>query len=145
MYSLTTILVFSFLSLIVGALAGAWLFHRFGSQGKAAQDLEQRLQKAEQQLEDYQNDVTEHFEETSRRVNTLTQNYKDVHEYLASSAMKLTNPQMSRAISQAAQQNLPHASNESEKADAESDSHQSTEDESLIEQEFNIPKREEAI
>lgn len=141
MFSLAAVLTYSLFALVFGALAGAWLFHRFGSQGKAAQNLEERLQEAEKKFEDYQHDVTEHFEETSRRVNTLTQNYKDVHEYLASSAMKLTNPQMSRAISQAAQQNLPPGETDANNSDIEENEN----DESLIEKEFNIPKREEAI
>jgi hypothetical protein len=89
--------------MIIGGIVSALAIRRFGGQS----NLEKRLHEAEQQFKNYQADVTEHFEETSRRVNALTRNYKDVHEYLASSAMKLTNPQMSRAISQAAQQNLP--------------------------------------
>lgn len=108
MYSLATVLIFSFFALAIGAAAGMLLSRRFGGQS----NLEQRLQQAEQQFKDYQADVTEHFEETSRRVNALTRNYKDVHEYLASSAMKLTDPQLSRAISQAARQNLPHPNDE---------------------------------
>ena len=118
-YSLSTVFIFTLIGLGLGALAGAWLFRYFGRQGKLAQELEQRLQRAERKFENYQADVTEHFAETSRRVNTLTQNYKDVHEYLASSAMKLTNPQMSRAISQAAQQNLPHGDNHEEEMGAD--------------------------
>jgi len=105
-YSLGTIIVFSLFTLLIGLGLGVLGFRRFGGQ----QDLQQRLQQAEQQFRAYQADVTEHFEETSRRVNTLTRSYKDVHEYLASSAMKLTNPQMSKAIAQAAQQNLPASS-----------------------------------
>ena len=109
-YSLTTLMVFSLLALIIGILLGALALRRFGGQS----DLERRLQQSEQQFKDYQTDVTEHFAETSRRVNALTQSYREVHDYLASSAMKLTNPQMSQAISRAAQQNLPDASSPSE-------------------------------
>lgn len=104
MYSFGTVIVFSLLALLIGITVGALAFRRFGGQS----ELARRLQDAEQKFKDYQADVTEHFAETSRRVNDLTRSYKDVHEYLASSAMKLTNPQLSRAITQSAQQNLPH-------------------------------------
>ena len=107
MFPLATLIGFAILGLIVGLVLGAFLFQRFSHQGLRSQDLEKRLQKAEQQFKSYQDDVTQHFEETSRKVNNLTKSYKDVHEYLASSAMKLTNPQMSRAITQAARRNFP--------------------------------------
>lgn len=114
MFPLATLIGFAVLSLIVGLILGAFLFQRFSHQGLRSQDLEKRLQKAEQQFKSYQDDVTQHFEETSRRVNNLTKSYKDVHEYLASSAMKLTNPQMSRAITQAARRNFPSFTEEDE-------------------------------
>lgn len=110
MYSLTTVIIVAVVGFIAGGLIGVFGFQRFGRQGLRNQDLAKKLADAEQEMKDYQANVTEHFEETSRRVNTLTKSYKDVHEYLASSAMKLTNPQMSLAISQAAQQNIPDQS-----------------------------------
>jgi uncharacterized membrane-anchored protein YhcB (DUF1043 family) len=58
--------------------------------------MAERLQEAEQELSSYRDDVTKHFTETSRLVNNLTQSYRDVHEHLASSAMKLTNPAISQ-------------------------------------------------
>ena len=119
MYSLSTVILFAAFALGIGVVTGVLAIRRFGSE----KDLKQRLEEAEQQYRDYQAEVTEHFEETSRRVNNLTRSYRDVHEYLASSAMKLTNPQVSQAITQAAQQHLPSAISDLEKSamDAEED------------------------
>lgn len=95
-------------ALLAGAGIGILLYRSFHPQGKRNQALESRLAEAEQKYNDYQKDVTGHFEETARRVNNLTKHYKDVHEYLASSASKLANPTMSREFIEAAQRNLPH-------------------------------------
>jgi len=107
-YSLGTVILFAILSLAIGIVVGVLAFRRFGGQS----ELAQKLQEAEQQFKDYQADVTEHFEETSRRVNNLTRSYKDVYEYLSSSAMKLTNPQMSKSLFQDARKNLPFGDTE---------------------------------
>lgn len=103
MVSTTSVILIAILALVVGAVAGALLWRSYGSQHNGKRDLEKRLEDAERRLGDYQNEVTEHFVETSRRVNALTRNYKDVHEYLASSAVKLTTPSLGREMRAAAQ------------------------------------------
>lgn len=103
MVSTASVVIIALLALLVGAITGALLWRSYGPQTSGKQDLEKRLEDAERRLGDYQNEVTEHFVETSRRVNALTRNYKDVHEYLASSAVKLTTPSLGREMRAAAQ------------------------------------------
>ncbi len=61
-------------------------------------DLEKQLLKAQSDLETYQQDVAQHFAETSRRINNLTESYREVHEHLASGAIQLTNAEISNKI-----------------------------------------------
>ena len=80
----------------LGGIAGALFMRFWGPQVKANRDLENKLKEAENQLVSYREEVTQHFTETSRLVNNLTQSYRDVHEHLANSAMKLTSPTISQ-------------------------------------------------
>lgn len=82
----------------IGIAIGALLWRKLGPQSRQSQELEEKLRNAEQRLSTYQAEVAEHFLETSRRVNELTRNYREVHEYLASSAMKLTTPSLGREM-----------------------------------------------
>ncbi len=97
MFSLSTLVVTSLVSLLVGAGLGAFLLYLFRAQ-VYSRDLEQRLHEAENTLQSYQRDVAEHFAQTSQLVNNLTQSYRDVHEHLANSALKLATPAISRQI-----------------------------------------------
>jgi uncharacterized membrane-anchored protein YhcB (DUF1043 family) len=78
------------------------MWRSLGPHQQRSRDLEKRLAEAERRLGEYQAEVSEHFVETSRRVNELTRNYKEVHEYLASSAMRLSNPAVGRQMQAAA-------------------------------------------
>ena len=83
-------------TLAVGALIGAAIMRYWSPRLKVNKEMAERLQEAEQELNSYRDEVTQHFTETSRLVNNLTQSYRDVHEHLANSAMKLTNPSVSQ-------------------------------------------------
>ncbi len=97
MFSLSTLVITSLISLFVGAGLGAFLLYLFRAQ-VYSRDLEQRLHEAENTLQSYQRDVADHFAQTSQLVNNLTQSYRDVHEHLANSALKLATPAISRQI-----------------------------------------------
>lgn len=121
MVSTTFAAVVAVLALIIGAIAGVLLWRSFGPHRDGRRDLEKRLEDAERRLGDYQSEVTEHFVETSRRVNELTRNYRDVHEYLASSAVKLTSPSLGREMRAAAQVSWSDTEQASAKTNAETD------------------------
>nr|WP_269783222.1 DUF1043 family protein [Marinibactrum halimedae] len=84
------------ISLAIGAVVGGLCVKAFGSQEQHSRELEDRLAKAESQLKDYQTEVTQHFLETTKLVNTLTQNYRDLHDHFAQSSLKLANTDISR-------------------------------------------------
>lgn len=105
MFSLSTLVITSLISLLAGAGLGAFLLYLFRAQ-VYSRELEQRLHEAENTLQSYQRDVAEHFAQTSQLVNNLTQSYRDVHEHLANSALKLATPAISRQILEAGNANL---------------------------------------
>lgn len=98
MFSLSTLLIVATASLIAGSIATLLLTRTMSSSEQKARALESRLQEAEATLSSYQQEVTEHFAETAKLVNNLTQNYKEVHEHLASDALKLANIDISRQL-----------------------------------------------
>ncbi|MBL4567359.1 MAG: DUF1043 family protein [Porticoccus sp.] len=67
-------------------------------QERKRKDLEAKLQQSQDQIKDYQQEVTEHFMKTSELVNNLSHSYRDVHEHLATGAMRLTNTEISRQM-----------------------------------------------
>lgn len=105
MFPLSTLVFASLISLVAGAGLGAFLLYLFRAQ-VYSRELEQRLHEAENSLQSYQRDVADHFAQTSQLVNNLTQSYRDVHEHLANSALKLATPALSRQILEAADHNL---------------------------------------
>ena len=54
-------------------------------------NMETQLQEAEQKLQQKNTQVAEHFTHTAALVSNLTRNYRDLHDYLASSAQQLGN------------------------------------------------------
>lgn len=105
MFPLSTLVLTSLVSLLAGAGLGAFLLYLFRAQ-VYSRELEQRLHEAENTLQSYQRDVAEHFAQTSQLVNNLTQSYRDVHEHLANSALKLATPAISRQILESANANM---------------------------------------
>ena len=98
MFSLTTLVIVGLAALLIGCLLGSLLSRTLSPQQQKARTLETKLQAAEHQLKVYQQEVTDHFAETSTLVNNLTQSYRDVHEHLASDALKLANVDISRQL-----------------------------------------------
>jgi len=86
----------------VGGLVGAVISRTLMSPEKQ-KELEQSVHLTRQELNQYQQDVAQHFAETSKLVNNLTQSYKEVHEHLAKGAIQLTNAEISQRILAAAE------------------------------------------
>lgn len=97
-FSLATLVIVAVTAFIVGGLLSLILNRSLSSNEQKTRTLEARLQDAEAHLSEYQQEVTEHFAETAKLVNNLTQSYKDVHEHLASDALKLANVDISRQL-----------------------------------------------
>lgn len=75
---------------VVGIAIGAFMMFR-GIHPKSRQQLEAKLQAAEHRLKQQETQITEHFTHTASLVSNLTRNYRDLHDYLASSAQQLGN------------------------------------------------------
>ncbi len=98
MFSLITLISVAAAALIFGCLLGVLLNRTLSSQEQKARALKTKLQDSEKQLLQYQQEVTQHFAQTANLVNTLTQSYKDVHEHLASDALKFANVDITRQL-----------------------------------------------
>lgn len=98
MYTLSVLIGLSVTTFVVGCILGAVLTRTLSPQEKKSRSLESKLQDSENKLNQYQQEVTEHFATTAKLVNNLTQSYRDVHEHLSSDALKLANVDISRQL-----------------------------------------------
>lgn len=101
MFSLSSLVFTGFFFLLCGTALGAFLLHVFRA-NIYSRELEQRLNEAESTLQNYQRDVAESFSQTSQLIHNLAQSYRDMHEHLAHSALRLTTPEISRKILESA-------------------------------------------
>lgn len=99
---MTQLIIVGLGMLVAGGVIGLAIGRYQSPNTRAKKEMEDRLEKNQQQMNDYQRQVSEHFAETAKLVQTMNQSYKNVHEHLADSALKLTNPDISRQILDAA-------------------------------------------
>jgi uncharacterized membrane-anchored protein YhcB (DUF1043 family) len=74
---------------IIGFIIGALIMR--GLRPKNQRQLESQLEDIEQKLRQKNAQIAEHFTHTASLVSNLTRNYRDLHDYLASSAQQLGN------------------------------------------------------
>jgi len=101
-FSLSTLVFTGFFFLLCGTALGAFLLHIFRS-NIYSRELEERLNEAESSLQSYQRDVAESFVQTASHIQSMTQAYREMHEHLANSALKLATPEISRQILESSQ------------------------------------------
>lgn len=94
----TSILLIGLSCLAAGLVIGFLMARTLHPQARERKDLEAKLQQSQDQVKDYQQEVTDHFMKTSELVNNLSHSYRDVHEHLATGAMRLTNTEISRQM-----------------------------------------------
>jgi uncharacterized membrane-anchored protein YhcB (DUF1043 family) len=75
---------------VIGMGIGAFLMFR-GIHPKSRQQLEAKLMEAEEKLKQQNAQITEHFSHTASLVGNLTNSYRNLHDYLSSSAQQLGN------------------------------------------------------
>lgn len=86
----STLILTSAISGLTGLVVGAFLMFR-GMRPQSRQQLENRLRETEQKLKQQTAQMTEHFTHTASLVSNLTRSYRDLNDYLASSAQQLGN------------------------------------------------------
>ncbi len=74
---------------LIGIVAGAALHKQFGHSGSQTRRLSAELEEAQEKGEKYRQEVADHFSETAGLLNNLTQQYRDIHQHLASGADEL--------------------------------------------------------
>jgi uncharacterized membrane-anchored protein YhcB (DUF1043 family) len=90
-YSLGVLLTVGAALAIVGIVLG-WLGgRRTSSVEKKYRDVALKLEQVTQDKVAYEADVVEHFTETARLLNNLTESYREVHNHLAQGAATLCN------------------------------------------------------
>jgi uncharacterized membrane-anchored protein YhcB (DUF1043 family) len=97
-FTLTALIAVAAIALIIGCILGALLTRTLSPQERRAKTMENQLKESEQKLSEYQQEVTQHFADTAKLVNNLTQSYREVHEHLSSNALKLANVDISRQL-----------------------------------------------
>ena len=97
MTTLTSLLIAAAFFLI-GAAVGHFFSKKVDRGDKSVRDLEKKLEKSEQKLKHYQQEVTEHFVAGSHLTSNVAQSYKQIHEHLASSAIRLASPEVGRQL-----------------------------------------------
>ncbi|NRB39831.1 MAG: DUF1043 family protein [Pseudomonadales bacterium] len=90
MFSLVTVIITGFICTATGAAAGLFLGSRLSATPQKTRELEKHLHEKQDEIKAYQREVTEHFTETSQRLQQLAESYKDIHNHLAQGADKLS-------------------------------------------------------
>jgi len=85
---LTSDLPSTLLLIAIGIIVGAALT-KILNRGPNSAELQQKLEDTQEQFNQYQNNVSEHFQKTAELVNNLTQSYQDVHHHLSKGAQSL--------------------------------------------------------
>lgn len=83
-----TVWIIAVVALAVGVLIG-FLMGRSGSGEPYRKTLEAELRGSRAEMDRYKKEVTQHFEQTASLVNELTDQYRKVHQHLATGAQSL--------------------------------------------------------
>jgi uncharacterized membrane-anchored protein YhcB (DUF1043 family) len=77
------------IGLVIGGMAGFYFAKMDDFSRKQKKSLEEKLQKTEQELITYKDQVTDHFKQTATLINNMTESYQKVHEHLAQGVVQL--------------------------------------------------------
>lgn len=83
-----TIWIITLIALVIGAMIGYMLGFSKGSSKQKIETADE-IKQTKTELHRYKQEVTSHFETTAELVNNLTEQYRKVHEHLASGAQTL--------------------------------------------------------
>lgn len=89
MYSLTILIIAAVAALAIGLGLGLLLGRSSSAAGQKHREVERKLDQVLQDKKAYEDEVVEHFSDTARLLNNLTESYRDVHNHLATGASTL--------------------------------------------------------
>lgn len=109
-----TIWIIAIVALAVGVLIG-FLMGKSGSSDSQRKVLEEELNGSRAEMDRYKEEVTTHFEHTAALVNELTEQYRKVHQHLATGAQNLCPDQKpGRSLQSSLQPKLENSPTEAE-------------------------------
>ena len=88
-YSLEILIAAGAVLLILGLAIGMLLGRRTSTAGQKYREVERKLDEVLQDKKAYEDEVVEHFSDTAKLLNNLTESYRDVHNHLAKGAATL--------------------------------------------------------
>ena len=97
-----TTLAIAAVGLVIGLVAGFLLTRTLSPHEKKRRELETKLQAREDELKIYQRDVSDHLLKTSELLQELNRSQREIGEQLATSAARLSSPEVSRQVQEAA-------------------------------------------
>jgi uncharacterized protein len=85
-YSLEIVLAVGAIAIILGLLFGWLMGRRSSDTAKKYRDIALKLDQVVQDKKSYETEVVDHFTETAKLLNNLTESYRGVHNHLAKGA-----------------------------------------------------------
>mgnify|MGYP001025389276 CR=1 FL=1 len=94
----TTSLIIAAVALLVGGAIGHLTSRGARSSSATARELKQRLAASEERYQTYQHEVASHFVQLSQLNASMAQSYREMHEHLAASAVRLAGPEVAQKL-----------------------------------------------
>ena len=89
MYSLVVVIAAGAAMLVMGLVLGMLWGRRSTPASQKYREVERKLDQVLQDKKAYEDEVVEHFTDTAKLLNSLTESYRDVHNHLARGAATL--------------------------------------------------------
>ena len=89
MYELSTLIAVAIICLLIGSAAGYFMLSRIRPEQQSRAALEKQFNDMQKQQQDYQQEVSGHFDRTAELLNDLAESYRSVHNHIAEGAQTL--------------------------------------------------------
>lgn len=93
-----TVAIVAVLAFVAGVLIARKFLPSADLDASETVELRKKLDKSDQQLKKYQQEVSEHFITVSHLTTNVAQSYREINEHLASSAIRLASPEIGRQL-----------------------------------------------